>query len=437
MTLSYPNIVDATGYWNNFAGNGKIQVLTKNSGGYGYVRLDLGNNETGVITNTLETCRQPLTGPLSERETGDIFTVFNFGFAKAYKCNSDIEQNCSVTPPTCTNRILTSQLLNFPIRAYNATTPAAPTNLTITPGDKTLRIQWNEVINISIFAYLVEIRIKATDVLVREGYTPNDSRDITVANLINNTTYTIWITALSHSAIFGQTKTGEGTPTSPYVNITANVTDGINPLSNVLINIDGKTCITGTDGKCTIYDLMPNTGYTINASKTGYRCSSGCGIFNSEGGGTINIEMTFTSCLDTFMPDKSLLYLPKTKPLILTGNVVNVDNVNNKEIGIIFTLPDGSIIERTIGTLAPCEKRSYSYDFENIPEKIYGRWFLQQSEKIGTTWNPTEVASIQIQEPFSFGIVYSPPGPNYLAIGAAIAANCLALYGIHRFYKEK
>lgn len=218
--------------------------------------------------------------------------------------------------------------------------------------------------------------------------------------------------------------------------ITAEVIDGVMPIKDVEIRIADKSCITDDKGVCTITGLTKNTNYTISASKTGYKCISGCGTFNTgDAGGIIYIEMRLTGCLETFMPDRSIIYLEKTQILNLTGKVVNLDNLANKEIGIIFHLPDGSTQIRSIGILSPCEAKKYSFEFANIPEKIYGKWFLEQVEKVNDEWKTTEIAFIQVQEPFPLKVEFKMPGPNYLNIGLFSLIIGGITYGLYRLYR--
>jgi len=188
--------------------------------------------------------------------------------------------------------------------------------------------------------------------------------------------------------------------------------------------IDTKTCTTDVTGTCTVTNLKTNTNYIVVVSKSGYACSIGCGTFDSGLGGTIYITMRETGCLGTFIPDRSLIILGKDTNLLLLGEVVNVDSETSKEIGIIFTRPDGVEVEKIVGILESCTLSTYEYNFGKTDNQIIGKWVLEQCEIVDDIWNVTEVAFIQVQRPFELNIeiIINKPTSLYPLIGLGLGA---------------
>jgi len=215
-------------------------------------------------------------------------------------------------------------------------------------------------------------------------------------------------------------------------NITVDVIDQDSAkIDDTIVNIvkaddpnDTKTCTTDINGTCLLENLKTNTDYVIMVSKSGYACNIGCGTFNSGSGGTIYVTMRETGCLSTFLPNRSLIILGKSTNLLLSGQVVNVDSEISKEIGIIFTRPDGANVEKIVGTLQPCESSEFEYNFGTIDNQIIGKWVLEQCEIVNDIWNVTEVAFIQVQRPFELNIeiIINKPTSLYPLIGLGLGA---------------
>ncbi|MBU0777679.1 hypothetical protein KKF82_05435, partial [Patescibacteria group bacterium] len=229
------------------------------------------------------------------------------------------------------------------------------------------------------------------------------------------------------------------TLTQGLVDITVNVSDGINPIQSATVKVilsvnpqDEKSCTTNSDGICIIQDLEPDTLYEVSVIKMGYICTAGCGEFNSGNGGSITVTMRETGCTKSFLPSKSLIVLEKEMELILSGKAVNVDSENEREIGIIFVRPDNTEISENLGILAKCEEKPYEYNFGNIESEVVGKWFLKQCEIIDDIWNVTEIASIHVIRP----IEKPPIEPTDKGIsGIAIAG--LGLLGLSILSKKK
>lgn len=213
MALAYINFGDATGYWDNINGWGDIFILWNNSGGTGYAKLEAGNYDTGVIHGIFESCPAARVGLYSKTRI-PINSAFNFGFAKGYKCNSDTQQNCAASPPTCSQKIQTASILDFAIRAADYSTPPAPTGLSVTPGSGNLTFTWNAVSD--IFAYHLALTDPSGNV-IEVGHKPLDQRTYTFSGLTNGVTYTLHLVAVNHSNQASVEVTKSGTPVTPCV----------------------------------------------------------------------------------------------------------------------------------------------------------------------------------------------------------------------------
>jgi hypothetical protein len=209
MALSYPNIIDATGYWGS--GSGNIIILWNNSGGQGYVALSAGNYDTNIVHSISLSCPPANTG-LYWKAIMPLSSAFNFGFAKGFRCNSDTEQNCSVSPPTCSNAVQTASVLDFGLYATDPSIPSAPSGLSVTPGNESLTFSWNSVSN--IFSYYLKLVDSGGNVVI-DGYKPLNSTIHVFNNLTNGVTYTLHLQSYSNSDKASSEVTKSGTPAAP------------------------------------------------------------------------------------------------------------------------------------------------------------------------------------------------------------------------------
>jgi len=216
MSLAYPNLIDASGYYISLKKKSYAIWLWTNSGAYGVVQFEFYNSDTKNVISR-GTCCYPTKVGLKYLTTIEITSteILNFYDLKVFRCNSDTEQTC---PPdndpkcygACRKYIRTGSMYDIPIRRFVTTKPSAPTGLAIISGDKKLTISWNPVTNTDIFAYY--IRIKRGAYVIVDGYTRSDERSVTINDLSNGLTYDVLIQAVSHSRIYGSIATGKGTP---------------------------------------------------------------------------------------------------------------------------------------------------------------------------------------------------------------------------------
>lgn len=215
MTLANPGINSVT---SNYDGSTtQVLVLFNNSGGFGYIRMKVLQGAVEKVSR--KECVGIILSPLHSKWSLLFSGPAPIDYVDAYRCNADDpNQNCSVTPPTCTNEVLTSRLTLgglYPI-AYNPTSPSTPV-MTITPGDKQLVIAWNQISDPSglseVFAYF--LRVYKAGTIVVGGHIPAGIRSIVVSNLTNGVAYDIDLWAVSHSNEMNAPRAGSGTPVAP------------------------------------------------------------------------------------------------------------------------------------------------------------------------------------------------------------------------------
>lgn len=223
MTLAIPDVKYAT---SNYGGGvTEILVLFSNSGGYGFVRLEALQGAT--IKGSIELCDDVRVSPLNYLEYIIIDGLIQpIDYIKAYRCNSDSQQNCGVFPPTCSGKVLTSNFNTgglYPI-SYNTSVPGVPSGLVITSGNGSLTTSWNSVSDPSgyseVFAYYFAIYNGSTKII--GGYLVAGNRNITISGLTNGVTYTVYVTSVSHSNIGSSASSGNGTPKAPCVGPSCN-----------------------------------------------------------------------------------------------------------------------------------------------------------------------------------------------------------------------
>lgn len=190
-------------------------VLFNNPGGYGFIELDALQGST--IKGSTTSCADIRMSPFNYLANIDISGLVQpIDYIKAYKCNSDIQQNCGALPPTCTEKALAQNYNTgglYPI-SYNSSLPSTPSGLTITSGDRSLIVSWNQVPDPSgqseVFAYYFTVYDGGTKVI--GGYIAAGNRNVTVSNLTNGKSYDIYIVATSHSNVSSSPASGAGTP---------------------------------------------------------------------------------------------------------------------------------------------------------------------------------------------------------------------------------
>lgn len=213
MTLANPDVKYVTA---NFAGSTtEVLVLFNNAGGYGFVRLEALQGAT--IKGSIEQCYDIKLTPLNSLANMLLSGLVQpIDYIKAYRCNAGSDQNCEASPPTCINKILTSNFNTgglYPV-AYNSSPPGVPSGLTITPGDRSLSVSWNSVPDPSgpseVFAYYFAVYNGATKIV--GGYLMAGVRNILVSDLTNGVRYDVYVTAVSHSNVSSSPASGAGTP---------------------------------------------------------------------------------------------------------------------------------------------------------------------------------------------------------------------------------
>lgn len=213
MTLADPDVKYATA--NYGGGITEVLVLFNNPGGYGFVRLEA--LQGAAIKGSFERCYDPRVTPLNHLASISLSGIVQpIDYIKAYRCNADSDQNCGASPPTCTNKILTSYFNTgglYPV-AYNNSSPGVPPGLTITPGDRSLNVSWNSVPDPSgppeVFAYYFAVYNGGTKII--GGWLMAGVRSIRVTDLTNGVKYDIYVTAVSHSNVSSSQASGTGTP---------------------------------------------------------------------------------------------------------------------------------------------------------------------------------------------------------------------------------
>lgn len=308
LTLSSPDLRDATGHYSSATGISYALWIWTNSGGYGYTSFEFYRPGTTTIISRTTCCYPTKTGPLKYLHTVEMYPIpiLNNYDMIAFRCSSDTQQTCPPeSDPNCLGTCsypgaytFTDQLLGMSIRAYNGTILPAPATLTITPGDGNLNLQWPSVTD--AFAYYIEI--KRVTVLIDSGYVTSSENtgQVTISGLTNGLLYDISVKAVSHSNIMGYAKTGSGTPgvtcqsitlTQPspstvtkgaLVRLTANTTPTTQQFTiefrdqdNILLEsclTSGGTCFIDWDTS-TITATLPKT-YNITAKVPGTPCVS-------------------------------------------------------------------------------------------------------------------------------------------------------------------
>lgn len=213
--VANPDVIDATAFYDGV--NTHIMALFRNTGSYGWVQIQFMQDNSSLGASS-PACEQTKTSPWVYKK---VFTksglIYLIDYVNAWGCNGTNAENCSVTPPTCSDPILKSHFGTGGITPINANTtkPVAPTGLAVTPGNTSLNISWNMVSDPSgiseVFAYIVTINLGTTTIL--SEYVSKGTKNITIPNLINGSTYTVNVSGLSHSNINGEVSNATGTPT--------------------------------------------------------------------------------------------------------------------------------------------------------------------------------------------------------------------------------
>lgn len=227
MTLANPDVKSATS--NYIPPSTEILILFNNPGGYGFVRLEA--IQGAAVKGSIERCYDIRTSPLNLLASVLLDGIVQpIDYIKAYRCNAGSDQNCEASPPTCINKILTSNFNTgglYPV-AYNFSPPGVPSGLTITPGDRSLSVSWNSVPDPSgpseVFAYSFAVYNGATKIV--GGYLMAGVRNILVSDLTNGVRYDVYVTAVSHSNVSSSPASGAGTPVALCVTPACNFAVG-------------------------------------------------------------------------------------------------------------------------------------------------------------------------------------------------------------------
>jgi hypothetical protein len=234
---------------------------------------------------------------------------------RGYRCNSEAEQSCPAN--TCSNLVSTYQKLdNFVAYAYNGINPTSPI-LAKTEGDTQVTVTWTPVSNTDIFAYYLKIRNGST--IIEDGYYPamiGLPLSYIFHDLVNGTTYTIEVSALSVSNRTGSAGTITATPhTATTGTLRFIVVSGGNPIDSAAISVDstpkGSTNISGI---LDVPDLtMASHSYIV--TKSGYENYSSTVILDISPK-TVNVSLTPTSGILHFVVTSGVNPLSNVEILI-------------------------------------------------------------------------------------------------------------------------
>ncbi len=187
-----------------------VMVLWENMGTYGYVNFEVLSNS--IVKFSSKRCSYPRS--IMKYKT-DIYVLEDLTLISptiqitSKICNSDAEQDCSVTPTTCSNEVISSTI-STNIIMWSGVQPASPQNLVIVPGSNKLTISWDYPSTGYIFCYM--IRVWNGTILMFEGYTEDTLHNIEVTGLTNGTTYNVMVHAITTSNQSSDVSSGTGTP---------------------------------------------------------------------------------------------------------------------------------------------------------------------------------------------------------------------------------
>jgi hypothetical protein len=213
--VASPDVMDATAFYDG--SNTIMMALVNNSGTYGWIETQFMRGENESLGGPEDLCLQTKINPWVYKiifsKSGLIYPI---DFVNTSGCSGTSAENCSVTPPTCTDRTLKRHFNTGGITPINVnnTMPSAPTSLVVTPGNTYLNISWNAVPDPSgkseVFAYNVAINLGTTQIL--NEYVSKNIKNIIIPDLVNGNTYTVKVSGLSHSNIAGNVSNATGTP---------------------------------------------------------------------------------------------------------------------------------------------------------------------------------------------------------------------------------
>lgn len=215
LTGAAPEIIDIAAYWST-TGVGAVLVLWKNTGGYGWVRIEgWARNTSGpdVKLGEFANCFDTIL-PLGYIQQITTNTLYTFGFGKTYYCPTAGATEICTYPTSCSApnlQVIYPSTKDIPFMPYDSTIPTIPPSLSITAGDGQLTISWGASTGPDIFAYFVKVEGN----VLKFGHVRASTRTVTVGGLTNYVSYSIEVRAVSTSNVPSNAATGSETPIPP------------------------------------------------------------------------------------------------------------------------------------------------------------------------------------------------------------------------------
>lgn len=217
--MSSPTIKSAVAV--NDAGTLVIHCLLENTGSKGMFQNRGGDYSAGTcylisgmeLADCIETTINPYISELWKRSGVDkaVSPMPSSACLAVYNCVSG--DNCETFTCTAWSSTPNSTATNLPVGYALGVTPGTVKNLKATPGDKTITVTYDEPGNAPIFAYWIQVKVKATGSEIIAGWV--NRRNVTVSNLVNGTTYTVTIRAISDDVLLGNPISVDATPVAP------------------------------------------------------------------------------------------------------------------------------------------------------------------------------------------------------------------------------